>query len=106
MKLYRVKEGCTVRWPNGEVRAESGEVFDLMVDIEPVQARQFMEALAMRDHCYRDAEPADGDPVERELPSYIQKSLIRRGWAPKAPAPAPAPKKRTRRAKPEAPDQD
>ncbi|MEK9796728.1 MAG: hypothetical protein VW713_08285 [Alphaproteobacteria bacterium] len=111
MKLYQVKWDQTVYWPNGEIRAESLEVFDLMTDIEPDEARRYMEALAMRGQVYQRAcvAPQDSVPVERDMPDYMQRKLHRLGWTEevaeiktmKEPEAAPPTrKKRSRKRKP------
>jgi len=111
MRLYQVKWGQTVYWPNGEVRAEALEVFDIMTDIEPAEARAYMESLAMRDKIYQRACAASVEsvPVERDMPDYVRRTLHRLGWTedaaeiktvPVVEQPPAATKKRSRKRKP------
>ena len=63
--IYKVHEGCTVRWPDGSVRASEGEVFDGFNTSGTQRSIEFASVIlaSHRDHIY----PSDG-PVTSSAP--------------------------------------
>lgn len=107
MALRKVNEGCEVYWPNGQVRASAGEVFDDLTDIEPQPAAAFMQSLAAKARLRTvSSVVAQGECADRPLPPQVLRDLTRRGWQPHPAgadaedAPSPPRKQRSRKRTP------
>jgi hypothetical protein len=101
VSVYRVKDGETVLWPNGQVRAESGELFEGFEDRGSRAGRDL--ASAMLADCQRQivAAEADGE-VRCDMPDEVKQSLtFFNGEEPAAPKPKPKKKARAKKVKAE-----
>ena len=103
MALRKVNEGSEVRWPNGQIRAKAGEVFDDMLDVQPATAAAYMAVLAARAklaRCTVAAAAEDGEAAQHPLPLDVARVLERHGWGAvpeEAPEPVAAPARKARR---------
>ncbi len=97
--LYKIREDCRVTWPDGSTWAEAGDVVEMMDDIEPRAAAEYMQSVAVLGGARRACVPAEeGDEAKAvELPADIVRALENRGWSPAQEPPKPP--KRTRRKK-------
>lgn len=70
MSHYQVREGETVRWPDGSVRAESGEIFDGYDTSGDPAVRGFARKL-MRGQWGSVEITFDATTVDRPMPDEI-----------------------------------
>lgn len=101
MSVYRVKEGQTVLWPGGAVRAESGELFEGFEDAGRPAGRDYASALLWdaRGQIEPVLEECDGD-IRCDMPKDVQQALtFFNGVAPQAPKPKAKKKARAKKAK-------
>lgn len=101
MSVYRVKEGETLLWPGGVVRAESGELFEGFEDAGRPAGRDFASALLWdaRDQITPVIEECDGD-IRCDMPKGVEQTLtFFNGEAPQAPKPKAKKKARAKKAK-------
>jgi len=69
MAVYKVREGCTVYWPDGTIRAEAGEYFDGF-DTEGKPGANALASTMLfneREKYY----PESGSPVRRSASPVI-----------------------------------
>lgn len=78
--LYRVTEGNTVRWPDGSIRAEEGEVFESYEDCSAVLAATYASAVLHGQHkrCVRVPDTYTGE-VRPVAPGPYRDALEKRG---------------------------
>ena len=101
MSVYRVKEGETLLWPSGAVRAESGELFEGFEDVGRPAGRDYASSLLWdaRDQITQIAGECDGE-VRCDMPGDVEQTLtFFNGVAPQAPKPKAKKKARAKKAK-------
>ena len=96
--IYRVMEGETILWPDGSVRASSGEVFDGFNSGGTPAGHRHASALLFP---YRNAifeiTPGAGDVIRRDMPE----DMMHPGWQ-ETDLPKPKKAKAKPKAKPKA----
>lgn len=99
----RVKEGEVILWPTGEVRAESGQVFDDLVEQDdPVVAQRLQEIISPYTSLLENVDD-DEEITASGMPEVMERELAAIGYKPgKKKAAKKAPKKASSEKKPEA----
>lgn len=106
MAIYKVREGCTVNWPDGTLRAEAGEYFDGFDTEGSPSANALASTMLFNERGKYD--PEVGAPVRRSCSELIQGYLEKikaeptRELEPEA-APAKKKAKKTKKAASAAP---